>query len=261
MSVASIAAYLAGLRLEGRTVPELPAEQMPGSLEDAYRVQSLVVDALCRAWAGTRAGYKVALTNPAAQAMLGVPHPVFGRLVSSRVHASGAVLAAADYAVRIVEVEIGFRLRRDVPGSQTYDRATIAPYVAALYPSIEIVEHHFAAIDRVTPESLAADNAIHGAWVHGDPVTEWSGIDLAAQPTRLVVNGEEALTGTGGRVLGHPLEALAWLANALPRHGLALRQGDYVTTGVTTDKVYSARAGDDLLADFPGLGRVSLRFV
>ena len=68
------------------------------------------------------------------------------------------------------------------------------------------------------------------------------------------------LTGSGGNVLGHPLEVVAWLANELPRHGLALSRGDFVTTGVTTDEIYPAEAGERLLADFPGIGQVELGF-
>jgi hypothetical protein len=44
-------------------------------------------------------------------------------------------------------------------------------------------------------------------------------------------------------VLGHPLDVMAWLADELPRFGLQLRAGDFVTTGVATD-VFEAGAGD-----------------
>ena len=60
-------------------------------------------------------------------------------------------------------------------------------------------------------------------------------------------------------VLGHPLTVMAWLADELPRFGKQLRAGDYVTTGVTTD-VFEAEAGDELRAEFAGIGAVELRF-
>lgn len=261
MSIADTARFLQSLRTQGERVDALPPDLMPPDLASAYRAQTALVDGLCGHWGGAAAGYKVALTNPAAQRMLGVPHPVFGRLFSARLHESGVTLRAADYVIRLIEVEIGFRMAADVPVVEGgHDRRSIAGHVGALYPSIELVEHHFAGLDRFTPESLAADNAIHGAWIHGAPVDDWRGIDLAAQPTRLLVNGEERLTGSGGNVLGHPLEVVAWLANELPRHGLALAEGDFVTTGVTTDVIHPAEAGERLTAEFPGLGRVELRF-
>ena len=260
MSIEDTAAFLSDLRLEHRSAEELPAELMPPDLASAYQVQAAVVDALCAAWGGERAGYKVAVTNPAAQRMLGVPHPVFGRILSARLHRSPLQVRAADYRTCLIEVEIGFRMAEDVPEREGgHDRDSIAAYVGDLYPSIELVEVHFAGIERVTPFSLAADNAVHGAWIHGEAVADWRGTDLAAQPTRLLVDGEENMIGSGGNVLGHPLEVVAWLANELPRYGLQLARGDFVTTGVTTDGIYPASAGQHLVAEFPTLGRVELR--
>jgi 2-keto-4-pentenoate hydratase len=234
---------------------------MPVDLTAAYAVQRLVVDGLCEAWQGKRAGYKIALTNPAAQAMLGVPHPVFGRLISSRVYASGVALRAADFVVRTIECEIGLRMGADVPRAEVpYTRESIAEFVDAACPAVEIVEFHFAGIDRVTPQSLAADNAIHGAWVKGDLVRDWSPDAIGDIDTILTVDGAIQLRGSSAKVLGHPLEALAWLANSLGDYGLALRAGDFVTTGVTTDEVYPAKPGERLAASFGMLGEVQLSF-
>ena len=261
MSITETARFLQSLRTRHERVDELPPGLMPPDLAAAYRAQAVLVDGLCEHWGGETAGYKVALTNPAAQRMLGVPYPVFGRLFTARLHESGVTLRASDYVIRLIEVEIAFRMAADVPVIDGgHDRRSVAEYLGPLYPAIELVEHHFAGLDRFTPESFAADIAIHGAWIHGTPVDDWRALDLAAQPTRLLVNGEERLTGSGGNVLGHPLEVVAWLANELPRHGLTLSRGDFVTTGVTTDVIYPAEAGERLTADFPGIGRVELGF-
>ncbi len=57
-----------------------------------------------------------------------------------------------------------------------------------------------------------------------------------------------------------PLNALAWLANELPKQGKSLRQGDRITTGVCTDRVPLAQPGDTVQADFGVMGRVESRF-
>jgi 2-keto-4-pentenoate hydratase len=261
MSIADTARFLQSLRTQHERVDALPPGLMPPDLASAYRAQALLVEGLCAHWGGEPAGYKIALTNPAAQRMLGVPYPVFGRLFTARLHESGVTLRAADYVIRLIEVEIAFRMAADVPAVDGgHDRRSVAEFVGALYPAIELVEHHFAGLDRFTPESFAADIAIHGAWIHGTPVDDWRHLDLAAQPTRLLVNGEERLTGSGGNVLGHPLAVVAWLANELPQYGLRLSRGDFVTTGVTTEVIYPAEAGERLVADFPGIGGVELGF-
>jgi 2-keto-4-pentenoate hydratase len=104
-----------------------------------------------------------------------------------------------------------------------------------------------------------ADNAIHGAWVAGEPSTDWRGIDFPTHPVSLAINDQRTLTGSGAAVLGNPLTVVAWLATELPRFGRRLRRGDRVTTGITTD-IYLAEPGDRLVADFGPLGRAALEF-
>lgn len=265
MSLDDTVNYLCHLRLAGRVVDALPETLMPPDLDAAYRAQDRLVEHLCSAWDGQPFGYKVALTNVAAQTMLGVPHPVFGQLISSRCFASGVHLAAEAFVVRIIECEIGFQMRADVPPSrEPYTRETIRPYVKAMVPAVELVEHHFGGISHVTAQSLAADNAIHGAWIRGEPIEHWPSVDASAIETALVVNGETRLRGSGARVLGHPLEVVAWLANALSGRGRQLRAEDWITTGVTTDEVYYADRHDQLTARFEAqdraLGEVRLTF-
>ena len=84
--------------------------------------------------------------------------------------------------------------------------------------------------------------------------------DLGTHAVRLLVNEEEVLSGAGDRTLGHPLTALAWLANELPAHGLDLHTGDCITTGLATDGIYEAKQGDHLVADFGKLGQATLNF-
>ncbi len=63
----------------------------------------------------------------------------------------------------------------------------------------------------------------------------------------------------GANALGHPLDALAWLANQGVLGGRGLKAGDVVTTGVVTPFIY-VEAGDRVTADFGALGEVNLRF-
>ena len=149
----------------------------------------------------------------------------------------------------------------DVPNNASLTGSTIKPYVASLHPAIEVVNHRFAGLDRFNAQTLAADNAIHGAFVLGPPVQNWTEDDLPGLPVSLLVNGEQNLTGAGDRALGNPLKALAWLANSLPEYGLCLKAGDVVTTGLLTDGVYEANAGDTVVGDFAAAGQVEMTFV
>jgi 2-keto-4-pentenoate hydratase len=261
VSIEKTSQYLFELRRDKRSVDTLPDELCPNDLASAYEAQVLLIDKLCAHGDAQRAGYKIALTSAAAQAMTGVPHPVYGRLVSNICYDSGVALPASDFCVRIIEVEFAFVMGGDIPRSSVpYTALSIAPHVASFHPAIEIVDHRFAALDRFNANSLAADNAIHGGFVKGPAAEGWHDYDLSAHAVRLRVNDKDVLSGAGDRTLGHPLAALAWLANELPAHDLDLRAGDCITTGLATDGIFEANRGDRLVGDFGKLGQVMLSF-
>lgn len=256
--VTAAADLLFEMRLNRRTVAALPADVAPRSLAEGYAVQEALVRKLSEHFGSHSIGYKIACTSAVAQQALGVDAPFFGVLLSHSSHRSPAALPAAGFTVRCAEAEFGFEMAADVPAGPAYTAGSIRPFVGAVLPSIEIVDHRYHDWQSVGAPSLLADNAIHGAWVWGEPVTDgWRDLDFASHPTALTVNGRQTFPGSGAAVLGNPLSVLAWLANELPKYGRRLQAGDRVTTGLTT-AVYLAEPGDELEADFGPLGRAKL---
>ena len=251
--------YLLDLRQTRRRVAALPPDVVPRSLAEGYEVQDRLVRTLLGRSGGQPVGYKIACTSTLAQKALGVDGPFFGVLLSHSTHPSPATLRASDFTVRCAEAEFGFEMAADVPAGPAYTAQTIKEFIAAALPSIEIVDHRYHDWQTVGAPSLLADNAIHGAWVPGEPYPGWRDLDFARHPVTLTVNDTRTLPGSGAAVLGNPLTVVAWLANELPKFGRRLRRGDRITTGVTTD-IYLARPGDRLTADFGPLGRASLDF-
>ena len=248
------------MRREQRVVADLPDALRLATLTDAYAVQERLVAML---GLGEPIGYKCASTSLAGQRALGLDAPLFGRLLSGSTHESrlGDVpaLDAAAFVHRVIEAEFGFRMADDVePVDGGHTAETIAGFVGAVIPSIEIVDHRFESWALGAPQ-IVADNAIHGGWIHGEPLTDWRHLDLATAPTAVERNGEIVASGSGANVLGHPLTVLAWLADELPRRGLGLRAGDLVTTGITTE-IVTAGPGDLIEAHFDGVGSVAVRF-
>jgi 2-keto-4-pentenoate hydratase len=258
MSHADAANRLLDMRRAGRIESGLPVGLRPVDLEAAYAIQALVVEGVLPE-CGNAIGYKCACTSEVAQQALQIDRPVFGRLLSHTTSLSGVELPAERFTRRVIEAEFGIRVARDVQereGGHTAE--SIAPYIEAVIPAIEIVDYRYADW-TVGGLSIAADNAIHGWWIQGDPVTDWRGIDLGATEVTVRANGEAITTGVGANVLGHPLNVMAWLADELPRFGGGLRAGDLVTTGVVTD-VFEAGRGDLISAEFAGVGSVELTF-
>ena len=251
--------YLLDLRQTKQRVAALPPDVVPRSLAEGYEVQERLVQKLLDRSGGRPLGYKIACTSTLAQKALGVDGPFYGVLLSHSTHPSPAKLRASDFTVRCTEAEFAFEMGQDVPAGQSYTAETIKDFIAAALPSIEIVDHRYHDWQTVGAPSLLADNAIHGAWVPGEPYPGWRDLDFASHPVSLTINGTRTLAGSGAAVLGNPLTVVAWLANELPKFGRRLRRGDRITTGVTTD-IYLGRPGDRLTADFGPLGRASLDF-
>ena len=263
------AELLAQARIAHKRLPELPAAIRPMNPAEAYAVQDGLVDRLLAHYGGSVIGYKVACTNVTAQRQLHVDAPFCGRLLSAfffeSLFESPARVDASKFFMRVVEAEFAFEMAHDLPPTgATRPRQEIAAAVKGVLPAIEIVDSRFDDWTTIGAPSLIADNACNAAWVKGRPATDWQALlqtsDLAAQAVRVAVNGNVLREGSGGNVLGHPLNALEWLVNSLSARGLGLKAGQYITTGVTTE-VYMAERGDRITADFGPVGSVDLNFV
>lgn len=249
---------LAQARTKMQRLAELPAEVRPQTPEEAYQVQASLLPQLLAHFGGSAIGYKIACTNEIAQRQLHVDSPFFGRLLSATTQDSPARIESNVYFMRVMEAEFAFKMSRDLPPTAApYTRDQVADAVEGVMAGIEVVDSRFDSWTTVGTPSLIADNACHAAWIRGPLVRDWRGIDLAAQKVRLIINGQLKDEGSGAAVLGHPLNALTWLANALNARGLGLRAGDSITTGVTTD-IYMAGPGDRVTADFGSVGVVEL---
>ena len=238
----------------------LPAELAPTTLEEAYAVQDRFV-ALRAEDLGAIAGYKIALSSAEMQRFVGVKEPQAGVMLQSTLRRTPASVRAADYVHLIVEFEIAVRMAADVPAADApYSRAQIAEHVGAVMPAIEIADDRHADYARLArhPLELIADNGWNEGAVLGFGVEDWRSLDLAALRGVATINGRTVGEGVGAAALGHPLDAVAWIANHLAAHGRGLVFRDVVITGsIITTK--SVEPGDLVRFEVDQLGAVELR--
>ena len=107
--------------------------------------------------------------------------------------------------------------------------------------------------------TLIADDFFAAGCVLGPAVARTSVPDLMAVAGRAIVNGEVVSKGTGADVLGHPFQALAWLANHLAAEGKGLHAGQLVLTGSLVKTLW-LKAGDKVRMELDGLGVVEAEF-
>jgi len=243
-------------RNAARALATLPDGSVPQSIDDGYAIQEATAN-LC-GW--PLAGYKIGCTSEHAQEMLGADSPFPGRVFRTFVHSSPAACPFAQFVKPGVEGEFAFELADDIPSRpRAWTRAEVEARVAHLMPAIEIIDTRFDRFAEAGVPNLVADTGANGGLVLGKPITDWAIIDLENTEVVMKIDGQESGRGFGRDVLGHPLEALTWLANDLSRRGYGLLKGQVVTTGTCTGMQH-VPAGKMAKADFGKLGTVSITF-
>lgn len=244
---------------ERTQVPIRPLiEQYPAmDVVDAYEVQLRNIRQ--RLTGGeTVTGHKVGLSSEAMQQMMGVDEPDYGHLLSDMQVFSDRPVEVGRFCYPRVEVEVGFVLGEALPA----EGCTEADVVAAteyVVPAIELIDSRI--VDwRIGIVDTIADNASSAGFVLGEERVPPSQIDLLGIHARLRRNGEQVGEGRSDAVLGNPVTAVAWLARKVATFGVRLEAGHVILPG-SVHRAVDVHPDDEFVAEFDGLGSVSLNFV
>ena len=227
------------------------------TIEDAYAIQQRLIAR--RLDAGERVvGKKIGVTSQAVMNMLGVFQPDFGILLDGMVYNEGQPIDARTLIQPKAEGEIAFVLKKDLmgPGVTAADVMAATEGVMACF---EIVDSRIRDW-KIQIQDTVADNASCGVFVLGDRLVDPRDVDLATCGMVLEKNGEIVATGAGAAALGHPANAVAWLANTLGRLGMGLKAGEVVLSG-SLGIMVPVQAGDSLRVTIGGIGGCSVRFI
>jgi 2-oxo-3-hexenedioate decarboxylase/2-keto-4-pentenoate hydratase len=252
--------YQAEAYLAGRPLDLMQQHFAPTTQDAAYRVQQKFIERLSQT-RGSLGGYKIAYTSAVMRESRGISAPCSGRIFASTITRSPAALNSADYVKLAIECEVGVRLASQVPASGApYTRGSIAPHIESLMTAFEIVDMRPAgAPDGADPAvSSIVTNISNGGAVLGREVRDWQGIDLAASRGTMTINGVQVGEGHGSDVMGHPLEALVWLANQLAARGESIPAGAIVITGSIIPPT-PLNAGDTATISIEGLGDAQIK--
>jgi 2-keto-4-pentenoate hydratase len=241
-----------------RSGPIPPLTQTFGefTLDEAYQIQLRQVEQWQRDGRVIK-GHKVGLTSVAMRRQIGVDQSDYGHLTDVMFHLDSEPIDTGRYLQPRIEPEVAFVLERDLAGPGI-TAAAAAAAVSFVLPALELIDSRITDW-KISLLDTVADNASSGGLILGNSPHLLAGLDLALGGCLLAKNGRIADTGAGGAVLGHPLNALVWLANTVAERGVTLRAGDVVLPGSITASMPVA-PGDAVTATFAGLGSVTAIF-
>ena len=239
------------------------------SLEHATQVQQALVKRKSLD-CGRTAGWKIALATPVMQQMVGLNAPIAGRLHKRQIVAAPAHTRQSDYGRLLVEFEIAVRLSQDLPATtRPHTAQSVIQAVDAVAPAMEIADDRRADYTQLARLGLylVADNAWNEGAMLGRFDTQWkrwltpSGVSaqdgLGQLRGEVFINGTSVGGGQGQDLMGHPLQALAWLANEANRRGEQLRAGDVCILGSLVSSKFPAQ-GDVLRFELEGFDAIEL---
>lgn len=244
--------------VDRQAIEPLTAAEPNITIQDAYRIQLRMIERRLKDDGERVIGKKIGVTSRAVMDMLKVDQPDFGHLTSSMVYGDGAAIPLDTLIAPKAEGEIAFVLKHDLagPGISNADVLRATEYVM---PCFEIVDSRIRDW-KIRIEDTVADNASSGVFVLGDAAVDPRDIDLSLVGMTLEKNGDVVATGAGAAALGHPLNAVTWLANTLGELGMTLRAGEVILSGSLAAMV-PVQAGDNLRVSLGDIGSVSVRFI
>ncbi|GEQ77290.1 2-hydroxypent-2,4-dienoate hydratase [Comamonas testosteroni] len=240
-----------------QAIEPLSARHPEITIADAYAIQQRMLARRLEAGECV-VGKKIGVTSRAVMDMLGVFQPDFGWLTDGMVFNEGEAVSASSLIQPKAEGEIAFLLKKTLqgPGVTAADVLAATEGVMACF---EIVDSRISDW-KIKIQDTVADNASCGVFVLGDRLVDPRDVDLGTCGMVLEKNGEIVATGAGSAALGHPANAVAWLANTLGAHGIALEAGEVVLSGSLAAMV-PVKAGDNLRVSIGGIGGCSVRFI
>lgn len=185
----------------------------------------------------------------------------FAKLPAPWVQPSPGRLEVKDFNRLAIEIEVAFRLARDISAVDLAARAVHDP--AALFDAmavtIELVDFRWKGEQSAPSVLRQVDLQSNGALVVGD-WTPLKTVDWANQVALLSVDGKQIGRYEGAHVCGDPL----WMASQWLQHGVArhdqLTAGSVLTTGSWCGMVWLDGPAE-VKATFEGIGEASLTLV
>jgi 2-oxo-3-hexenedioate decarboxylase len=256
-TIAGLAEHLENAELQARDVTKITDEHPDMDWDDAYAIQDQIRRRK-EARGNKTVGLKCGLTSFAKMKQMGVETPVFGFVSDYMARPDGGEIKLSELIHPKVEAEICIVTKAPLKGPGCHVASVMAATDLVL-PAVEVIDSRYRDF-KFDLKSVIADNTSSSRFVIGGRPRYLDELDLRTLGVVLEINGEIKTMAAGAAVLGHPLAAVAMLANHLGARDQQIPAGTFIMTGGVTEAV-AVKAGDSVAVRFQDLGTVSMRFV
>jgi 2-keto-4-pentenoate hydratase len=248
----------------------LPKNLALSNARQAVAVQSELVRIKAQQ-CGDVIGWKIALATPAMQKMVGLDAPAAGRLHRKQVLHAPADVSIQGYGRLLIEFEIAIQIGKNLmPSGTRHTGQSVASAVNAVTCAFEVADDRQADYGNLGGQGmqLLADNtwnegAVLGEWIPFSQV--WTNISatpkaddaLGELKGEAFINDASVGLGYAHDLMGHPLNAIAWLANEANDRGTYLKAGDIAMLGSLVTSKFPKK-GDHLRFELEGFKPIHL---
>ncbi|MEM7694796.1 MAG: fumarylacetoacetate hydrolase [Pseudomonadota bacterium] len=204
---------------------------------------------------GPVAGYKAAATSAGAQKQLGLDGPVLGVLLDGMLRESGATIAIDEGARMIFELDLLARVADPEALLAATNRVEALAAIDAFIPFIELGDLMVPKGAAITGPLLQAMNAGARLGVVGAPLpTAGTTVEgTSAASGTLSLDGRVVAEAPAAALLGHPLDAVLWIADAVKTRGMTLEAGQVLSLG-SMGRFQMAAPGE-IVGEYKGFGQ------
>ncbi|TSD86110.1 4-oxalocrotonate decarboxylase [Mycobacterium sp. KBS0706] len=228
-------------------------------VEDSYRIQEEFIARRVQQGIPVR-GYKIGLTSKTMQELVNSKEPDFSAITEDLFFDENNPIEASRFITPFAEMEIAFVLnnRLEGPGILPVDVIRATDFVL---PAIEICDFRVAYNPAMTIVDTVADLAACGGVILGANPRTLDQLELGKVKGAVYRDSVKETEGEASAVLGHPINAVAWLANKLAQFGVALDAGQTILSGSFV-RAFPMRPGEQICCSFDqGLGDVMASIV
>ncbi|MCK5456506.1 MAG: hypothetical protein KAI45_05210 [Melioribacteraceae bacterium] len=187
--------------------------------------------------------------------------PAFGFMLASDEFQSGGVANNNKFAPGspLMEAEVGFVLKKDLTNSTT-SRDEVIEAIESIGGFCELISVRTRDAKggiKATSAQFIADGMSHGGFIQPSQKYSLDKIDLSKVSTQVMINGKVKSNGDSKGFAF--IDAVLFLANALPKYGRHLHSGDIIITGSMLTPP-PASAGDKVEIKFSDFETLNLNF-